>query len=232
MQVVPKALGQGATSEVFVVHPKIPISFQGSRKAFALRRAVEVIKIKSALVFKKINLERAARYFRNDLSRYKLAEELVKHVTFKGQRLLEVAELLSTREEHAMAVLRQRVAPGPSMDQIQNQLDVVLRRRKATIPEYIYAVEFLKETGIATPGGNNTHLEHLEIQAKVNAVESFYRQSEGIVLEFVRQNKLENYGGIPKGGTQADQVAVGFDFNHGSNVTWDSKARVFRMIDF
>jgi hypothetical protein len=224
-------IGQGATSEVFVVHEHLPGGQPGSRTWQAIARAFEAIKIKSAVTFGEVNLERAARYFRNDLSRYELARELVKHVAFKGEKLLEVAQLLSTRAEHAEGVLRQRIVSGPSVDVIQQQLDIVLVRKKVTVPEYMRAIKFLDETGIA-PRGANAHLAHLEIQAKINAIESFYRHTDEIVRDYVNENKLEHYAATYKGAVDGEHVMVGFDFNHGQNVVWDVRARVFKMIDF
>jgi hypothetical protein len=192
---------------------------------------VNAIKVRTATIFQgKFGFSTVARYLRSDLIRYGLAKELTAGMTFEGKRLLDVAEIRSTKAEHAQGVLRQEIVNGPSIHELQEHLDCV----RATPPcgTAGQSAMVLIHSGIAEPDLSAQQV-YARIQIKINAIEHFYRDTEDPVRMFVSANGLEDYAGIPKGETDLKKrVPVGFDFNRGQNTHWDPVAKIFKMIDF
>ena len=73
-----------------------------------------------------------------------------------------------------------------------------------------------------------------DAERKIKLLQAFYHETHDDVVHFMKKNGLELLAGhtIESSAFMPVLITVGFDYNNGRNVIWDSKSKVFKVIDF
>jgi hypothetical protein len=235
----------GSQSEVYYVHPPMPddaslkalypdkkairyeFGISPSRKErsleelrrlkWAREHATEVVKLRTPTPWGK-ELTDAARTLKRDLVMQGEFERASAgfHYTENGQKkqIVRVVKYDQTEAELSQGVLRQPATRGPTAYDIYIQIQNAKSGKEA-------AIKWLKKQGFNDARDAST---------KLGLLEEFYFNTHDDVVAFEYKNGLITYAnstGIP----HVDK-AVGFDYNHGVNVSWNAKDGIFEAFDF
>jgi hypothetical protein len=226
--------GDGATSEVYYL-------VEAGQPRTAAR---EVIKVRLELISHSSAESHAHAALMQDMYNYQLARELAPLARFDGEPLVEVARVLSSREELARGIIRQEAVHGPSVERLATALQIVedpsrvVASRGMTLQE---AQELIQSSGIPPD----------EMRRRIRSLEQFYSDVHDDVTRIRSESPYErlHYRNTrtthlsPEARKQLTpeeldelQEPVGFDYNHGRNVIWrppsEGRPGRFVIIDF
>jgi hypothetical protein len=218
-------LGAGSMSKAYAVHPPVPQGLSASeRKAWAIANAIDVIKVRVPNPFgeKQNNIQLAAAMQRRDLivqdlfnqcaSRFRILENGV------YRPLIEVVKYKddSSSERVQKGILRQDIVQGVSVADLAKSVQLAKHRG----PYQAESERFVYQQGFR-------NIEDAE--RKLQALHAFYHETHADVLNFYQQNGIE---GTANSGRSGRNLGIGFDYNHGQNVIWDTRTLTFKAIDF
>lgn len=235
--------GSGSQAAVYFLHPPVPVSVREQIQTAlsnGTRGAAEAIRrgwaqANSRLVMKIRNMNpwnegpnTAAQMIRRDLALQGLAVQLTAGFRFRGEALIRVATHSGTPEQLSRGILFQEAVDGPSAYDLQQAVNRILAVR---LHGAVASLSVAEQSALTQSHEllRQARLSVDEAQARLKALEHFYRETYTDVINFSVQNGLQLVGNYDASGVKR---LVGFDFLHGRNVFWDRATQKFVMIDW
>jgi len=246
-------LGEGGMNHVYLFH-KTPLSpgiVEGSEahKLWAIQNVpdLQVVRFVKGTFWGKALAQR-------EFILRQLVEETSASATMKGKKFIRAAKNFSTPEDLNLGITKAEFIQGPTADQIQNALDAV---KSASTPAQIKedALSFLNKNGISDIDEMQLQVRGLESYYKrIDAMAMQLHKENKIPHLGNSVQNLDYHGALEKNGISAQQVKkslanfpfkdnsgkihddlvenVGVDFNHGQNVMWSVKEKMWVIIDY
>ena len=233
-------VGKGANSSVYLMHPPVPDSeflkqfypdtsalrtkfpeigspYLLRRRMWAEKNSIDVVKVRRSSPFGK-EMQEAARQSRRDI----VIENLFKEFSSKfsivdhgeQKELIRVASYRNSTEGIRSGIFKQTAIHGDTAFEIAKRIRAAEAGDRAEL-------KYLKET---------LHFESLEdAQRKLAVLEKFYHETYAAVEKFEKLNHIPMMANLSR---NLEEKTVGFDYNLGQNVIWDSKEKMFYAVDF
>ncbi|MGK5081927.1 hypothetical protein WDW37_01385 [Bdellovibrionota bacterium FG-1] len=219
-------IGKGGYSTAYAVHPEVPTGTP-DRPSWALKHAVAIAKVRHALR-EGMDPRSIALVFLRDLAVGRLAKQLLERVKFRGKQLIRVADIKGGAGAAERGIMLQAPAQGISTQDLALAVDKFLTAEGAPPAD---AIDTLKKAGFTGPFGAVSRAKAKEALQYIQALEHSYRLVNNDALNYEYENGLVLLGNTMH--TEDRKLSlVGLDYNHGRNVIWDPKTRMFVVIDW
>jgi len=234
-------IGEGGLNKAYVVHsnacPSNFINNDALHKEWALKHGenIQVVRIL-------IPRDELASMLKREYSLMQLAEQSAPHAKLDGKPFIRTVKDFSTPDELALGITRKEFIEGPSASLIQFHIDTLKAQ-----PNNAKSLEFINTLGL-----KDAH----EARLYIRGLESYFKQMDSTAINLSLERKLslmrntsdnqDINGTLKKIGFDEHTMAkdldthatgvpvetVGIDYNHGSNVIWSIKDKMWIIVDF
>jgi hypothetical protein len=235
--------GRGTTARVYYIHDPIPdnealkklfpdegklkslypaLTLDEQRRTlWVSNNAKKVIKLKNPKPWG-TTTQRAATNAKRDIAYSDLLEVMAKKFEYfpngnskdKGIPIVKAIKYQSDPDALGRGVMIQEAVHGESAHDISNRIRRAMIGDKA---EIAYLKDVLK-------------FDNLEdAKKRINVLENFYRVTHKDAYNFGIENRIITINGRTYSG---ETVNTAFDYNFGTNVIWDPKEKIFKVIDY
>ncbi len=198
--------------------PRLPLRL-ALRMHWITENSNEVVKLRKPSPWGN-GMKTAIKAARTDLAIqniYKICADNFKEIDESGKEkaIIHAVPFVGSPKEISQGIFRQPTIQGPTAAELADRLDKVLNNHDKSEERYLIQVLGFKNLK--------------EVQKKLGLLESFYVETHNDILMFRDANDLEILGARAPNG---EIMTTGFDFNHGQNVIWNVKTKIFEAIDF
>jgi len=206
-------IGQGGFNRAYLVFEKaMPknLKSQKERISWILKNN------KDTYVVRLMQDQASARQFaEREFAMLDLVDKTSQNVSFKGKKLVRSVRDYSTTDDILAGRTRREFVSGPSAFELRAAVDDVLGIGPGFTEN---PSQIIKRAGFSNAQ---------EAKNYISALEAYYKKLDATAIKFSRSQKWAKLKNI----VGASSHEVGLDYNHGRNAIWNSKEKIWVIID-